>query len=184
MSRRIESVASRPPVSRHRAVAIGVVLALALVGVAVVAVRDLAVTEGWATGEPWLAEGVRRLDGLEPSTGVLALATVVAVLGLVLVLAGLLPAGRHHVPASGVQHLWSSPSALAEVARSAADRSPGVVAARVARASRGRVVLDVVTRNGVTDQTTLSTARELASAAGTALGARRVDVRAAEEESA
>ena len=95
MSRRIESVASCPPVSRHRAVAIGVVLALALVGVAVVAVRDLAVTEGWATGEPWLAEGVRRLDGLEPSTGVLALATAVAVLGLLLVLAGLLPAGRH-----------------------------------------------------------------------------------------
>ena len=29
MSRRIESVAGRPPVSRHRAVAIGVVLALA-----------------------------------------------------------------------------------------------------------------------------------------------------------
>ena len=42
------------------------------------------------------------------------------VLGLVLVLAGLLPTRGHHVPASGVPHLWSSPSALAEVARSAA----------------------------------------------------------------
>ena len=184
MSPRAETVADRPPASRHRAVAIGVALALALVGVAVVAVRDLAVTEGWAAGEPWLAEGVRRLDGLEPSTGVLALATAVGVLGLVLLLAGLLPAGRHHVPASGAQHLWSSPSALAEVARSAADRSQGVVTARVARASRGRVVLDVVTRDGVADPMMLGTARELASAAGSALGARRVDVRAAEEESA
>ena len=144
-------------------------------------------TEGWATGEPWLAEGVRRLDGLEPSTGVLALATAIAVLGLVLVLAGLLPAGRHHVPASGVQHLWSSPSALAEVARSAADRSPGVVAGQGRpRLSRGRVVLDDRRpATASTDQTTLSTAREAAKqqpAPPSAPG--RVDVRAAEEESA
>lgn len=184
MTTRTDRVLTRPPVSGHRAVAIGVVAALALVGVAVVAVRDLAVSQGWAGGEPWLADGVRGLDGLEPTPAVLAVATAVGVLGLLLVLAGLLPAKRRHVPAPEAAHLWSSPSALAEVSRSAVDRAEGVVAARVVRASRGRVVLDVVTRDRATDDRTVQGAHELARAAGAALGARRVDVRAVEEENA
>ena len=182
MSSRTDRALARPPVSPHRAVAIGVVVALALVGVAVVAVRDLAVAQGWATGEPWLGAGVRSLDGLEPSAGVLAVATAVGVLGLLLVLAGLLPAKRRHVPAAGDARLWSSPSAIAEVTRGAVDRSQGVVAARVARSSRGRVVLDVVTRDGATDTATVQRAREVGNTAGSALGARRVDVRLVEEE--
>ncbi|WP_299924471.1 hypothetical protein [uncultured Nocardioides sp.] len=62
------------------------------------------------------------------------------------------------------------------------DRSQGVVAARVARSSRGRVVLDVVTRDGATDTATVQRAREVGNTAGSALGARRVDVRLVEEE--
>ncbi|WP_416953391.1 hypothetical protein ACNKF0_15130 [Nocardioides sp. T5] len=182
MSSRTDRVLARPPVSRHRAVAVGVVVALALVGVAVIAVRDLAVTQGWAAGEPWLDAGVRGLDGLEPTAGVLAVATAVGVLGLLLVLAGLLPARRRHVPAAGAEHLWSTPAAVAEVTRGAVDRSQGVVAARVARASRGRVALDVVTHDGSSGAPAVETARELGSAAGTALGARRVDVRTVQEE--
>lgn len=183
MSSSTDRALGRPPAPRHRAVAIGVVMALALVGVAVVAVRDLAVAQGWAAGEPWLAAGIRGLDGLEPTTGVLAAATAVGALGLLLVLAGLLPARRHHVPADGAGHLWSTPSALAEVARASVDRSQGVVSARVARASRGRVVVDVVTRDRATPAATLAYAREVARGSATALGARRIDVRAVKEDS-
>jgi len=185
VSTRTERALARPPVARHRAAAIGVVIALTLVGVAVVAVRDLAVSQGWAAGEPWLGAGVRALDGLEPTPGVLTVATGIGAAGLLLVLAGLLPAGRRHVRATDAEHLWSSPSALAEVARSAVDRSQGVVAARVARASRGRVLIDVATRDeGSAAAGTLQQARGLADGAATPLGARRVEVRAAEEESA
>lgn len=183
MSTRAERALARPPVSRHRAVAIGVVIAVGLVVAAVVAVRDLAVSQGWSTGEPWLAEGLRALDGLEPTPAVLGIGTGLGVLGLLLVLAGLMPAKRRHVAAREADHLWSSPSALAEVARAAVDRSQGVLSARVARAGRGRVVIDVSTHGeGDAASSTVAGARDLADAAGKALGARRVDVRAAKEE--
>lgn len=178
--KRTERALARAPMARHRAVAIGIVLALALVAVGVVAVRDLAVAQGWATGEPWLAGGLRSLDAMGTSA-VLTTATVAGVLGLLLVLAGLRPAGRRHVASGEVDQLWSNPSALAEVARSAADRAPGVLSARTARARKGRVVIDVAAREGrISDA---GDARERATTAGSALGARRVDVRTAQEES-
>ena len=58
-SNRTDRALGRPPVNRNRAVAVGVVLAAALVAVAVVAVRDLAVAQGWASGEHWLAEALK-----------------------------------------------------------------------------------------------------------------------------
>lgn len=181
---RTERALARAPLARHRAVAIGIIIALGLVAVGVIAVRDLAVTQGWATGEPWLAEGLRSLDGLEATDGILAVATVAALLGLLLMYAGIRPAARRHVASGEVDQLWSSPSALAEVARSAADRAPGVVSARTARARKGRVVIEVATREGrATDGGEASDARERATTAGQALGARRVDVRTAQEES-
>ncbi|PKH44250.1 hypothetical protein SAMN05192575_102284 [Nocardioides alpinus] len=181
---RTERALARAPLARHRAVAIGIVLALGLVAVGVVAVRDLAVAEGWATGEPWLADGLRSLDGLGPTDGVLAVATLAALLGLLLMYAGLRPAARRHVASGEVEQLWSNPSALAEVARSAADRAPGVVSARTARARKGRVVIEVATREGrTTDGADPTDARDRATTAGQALGARRVDVRTAQEES-
>lgn len=182
-STRTERALARAPLARHRAVAIGIVLALVLVAVGVVAVRDLAVAQDWAAGEPWLAEELRSLDGLEATDGVLAVASVAGLLGLLLVYAGIRPAARRHVASPEVPQLWSSPSALAEVARSAADRAPGVVSARTARARTGRVVIEIATREGRTTDGGSTDARERATAAGQALGARRVDVRTAQEES-
>lgn len=180
---RTERALGRAPVNRHRAVAVGVVLAAALVAVAVVALRDLAVAQGWASGRPWLAGALAGADRLEPTTAVLAVATGAGVVGLLLLLAGLLPAKRRHVHADEAEHLWSSPATLAEVTRAAADRSPGVLSARVVRASRGRVLLEVATREARSASAgTVGSARELATEAGAVLGATRVDVRAAKEE--
>lgn len=184
-STRTERALARPPLARHRAVAIGVVLACVLVAAAVVAVRDLAVARGWATGQPWLPDAFSGLDRLEPTPTLLAIGTVAGAIGLLLVLAGLLPARRRYVTATGAEHLWASPSALAEVARAAADRSQGVLSARVVRASRGRVLVEVATReDSSSSSTTVSRAREEATAAASGLGASRVDVRAAKEEDA
>lgn len=183
-SSRTERALARPPQARHRAVAIGVLVAVGLVAVGVVAVRDLAAAQGWAAGEPWLADGLRALDGLEATSTVLSAATVAGLLGLLLVVAGIRPAGRRHVASTEVDQLWSNPTALAEVARSAADRAPGVLSARTARARRGRVVIEVATRGGgAAEGGDATDARERATTAGRALGARRVDVRTAQEES-
>ena len=177
---RTQRALSRPPVGLHRTVPIGIVLALALVVLAVVAVRDLVVEQGWATGQPWLPDLLGGLDGTTPTTGVLVVATVGAVLGLVLVLVGLLPAPRRHTRAQDSEQLWSSPTAVAAVARAAADRAPGVLSARTARAGRRRIVLEIATRGD--EGAALARSREVATNAGGALGVRRIDVRAAEEE--
>lgn len=177
---RTQRALARPPVGLHRTVPIGIVVALGLVVLAVVAVRDLVVDRGWSTGQPWLPDLLSGFDGTTPTTGVLVVATVGAVLGLVLVVVGLLPAPRRHTRAQDSEQLWSSPTAVAAVARAAADRAPGVLSARTARAGRRRVVLEIATRGD--EGAALAQSREAATSAGGALGVRRIDVRAAEEE--
>jgi hypothetical protein len=165
--------------------AVAIVVACALVALAVVTIRDLAVSQGWATGQPWLAEALTGIDRLEPTPGVMAAGTAVGLVGLLLLLAGLLPPKRRYVTAAEAEHLWSSPSALAEVARAAADRSQGVLSARAVRASRGRVLVEVATREDRSSSSSaVGTAKENAAAAGAGLGAHRVDVRAAKEDDA
>ena len=74
MTNRTDRALARPPALRHRSVPLAVLLGVLLVAFAVVAVRDLAVSQGWAQGEPWLAAGVRSLDGLEAGTATLVVA--------------------------------------------------------------------------------------------------------------
>ncbi|RYC12913.1 hypothetical protein [Nocardioides zhouii] len=177
---RVQRALSRPPVGLHRFVPVGILGAVALVALAVVTVRDLVVDRGWSAGQPWLPDVLRGLDGTTPTTGLLVVATVAAAIGLVLLVVGLLPSPRRHVRARESEQLWSSPAALAAVSRAAADRAPGVLSARTTRAGRRRVTIDVATRGD--DGATMATAREVATTAGRALGARRIDVRTAEEE--
>ena len=183
MPTRTDRALARPPALRHRSVPLAVLLGVLLVAFAVVAVRDLAVSQGWAQGEPWLAAGVRSLDGLEAGTATLVVATVVGLVGLLLLVIGVSPAQRRYVRATEATQLWSTPAAIGEVARTAADRAPGVLAARVGRATRRRIVLHVTTRgDAASDDTTLAGVREVAASPATALGARRTDVRLAEED--
>lgn len=177
---RTKRALSRPPVGLHRTVTIGIVLALVLILLAVVAVRDLVIDQRWATGQTWLPDLLAGLDGTTPTTGVLVAASVAGVVGLLLVLVGLTPVPRRHTRAPDADQLWSSPAAVAAVARAAADRAPGVLSARTARAGRRRIVLEIATRGD--EGAALAASREAATTAGNALGARRIDVRTAEEE--
>mgnify|MGYP003336219064 CR=1 FL=1 len=141
--------AARPvpaaPRGRPGVAVIAIVLALGLIALAAVAVRDLAVARGWSSGEPWIPAAVRDLDGLTATTGVLVVGGVAAVVGLLFVLAALRPAPRTHLMADDAGLLWVSPRALAEVAEAAADRTPGVVTADARRSGRRRIAVDVTT---------------------------------------
>lgn len=182
MSSRTDRALSRDPIGGHRAVVIGAVMALLLVAIAVLAVRDLVVAQGWATGQPWVPQVVSDLDGLTPSPTVLAVATLVALVGLALVLAAVLPAPRRHVRAEGPDQLWTTPTAVATAAAASVDRTPGVLSARVASASRKRVVLEVVGRRDESGAEVRDLSRDAAVLVTGALGIRRADVRLAEED--
>lgn len=136
---------STPPKARPAAAPTAAVVALVLVALAVVTVRDLAVSQGWATGTPWSVSLVRSLDGLTASVGLAVGGAVLALVGLVLVWLALKPAPRTHLPAHADSDLWLSPAAVAALARGVADRAPGVISADSTRAGRRRIHVDVVT---------------------------------------
>ncbi|GAA5142921.1 hypothetical protein GCM10023340_07210 [Nocardioides marinquilinus] len=143
----------RPPRRAYRGVVVAVLVALALVGLAVVGVHDLLVDRGLTDGSSWSRDVLDAVDGTTPSTAIVVAAVVVAVLGVVLLLVGLAPSRRTHVPVTGDDgrgDVWISPRALATLATSVADHVPGVVGAEVVRAGRRQVVVQAVTHTTAT----------------------------------
>lgn len=175
---------SAPPRSIPGAAVVAVLTALALVGVGVVAVYDLAVRQGWtgsssSASSEWLATAVDSVDGLSPTWWVLTIAAVLGLLGLYLLLLTFRPARTRHARATGETDgveldLWTSPGAAAALARNAADRAPGVIAAETVRVSRRRVQVAVTTHREP-GQVQAAAERAARSAAGP-LSPARIDV--------
>jgi len=129
------------------AVATSTVLALVLIAVAVVAVRDLALSQGWAAGTPLVPDLVEGLDGARASVGLAVGGGIVALIGLLLLWLGLRPGRRTHLRVAGDADLWLSPGAVAAIAQETADRLPGVVSAESSLRSRRRIVVDIVAQD-------------------------------------
>ncbi|MEI7056519.1 DUF6286 domain-containing protein [Nocardioides sp. CCNWLW239] len=119
-------------------------LALVLLALAVVAVRDLLISQGWATGSQVAPAVVDGSDGLRSSVGLAIAGGVVALLGLVLVWLAIKPGRRTHLRVTGDADLWLSPGAVAALAQETADRLPGVMSADSSRSTRRRIVVDIV----------------------------------------
>ena len=127
-----------PPRGRPAASGVALVLGVALVGIAVVAVHDLAVDRGWATGSSWTGSLVDRLDGLTAGAGVVAVGVVLTLVGLLVLVAAVKPAPRTHQATPGEADLWVTPGAVRALAVGAAEDTAGVESAR-ARLRRGRL---------------------------------------------
>jgi putative Mn2+ efflux pump MntP len=137
---------SKTPRATPATVPAAVVVALLLIGLAVVAVRDLVVAQGWSTGTPWLLSLARSLDGLTASIGVVVAGVVLVLVGLLVLWLGLKPARRTHLEGRTDADLWLTPAALAALARAAADRSAGVISAEAGSVGRRKITIDVLTR--------------------------------------
>lgn len=146
-----------PPKARPTAAGVSLVLAVALVGLAVVSLHDLGVDRGWASGSTWTGSVADRLDGLTAGSGVVAAGIVLVVVGVLLAWTSVAPATRTHDPAPGDTDLWVTRSAVRAIAVAAAQDTPGVAEAS-ARRRRGR--LEVTARSSRDDLTTLTTAVE------------------------
>ncbi len=131
-----------PPTGRPAASGASLLLGLALIGLAVVSVHDLAVDRGWAGGPSWTGSLLDRADGLTAGTGVVIAAIAAVVVGLLLLVAALKPAPRTHDSTPGEPDVWVTRRALRAVAVGAAEDTAGVVAARATH-RRGRVVVTV-----------------------------------------
>ncbi len=139
------TVVDKPPRARPAAMPAALVLALGLVVLGGVAVRDLVVAQGWAKGTAWSQSVLSAFDGLTASTAVVAGGIAAGSVGLLLMWLAIRPGRRTHLRASCAADVWLSPRSLAALAAAVADRAPGVVGAKATRVTRRRVVVDVVT---------------------------------------
>lgn len=155
--------ARTPPRDRPAVVPLAALLALLLVAMAVAAIRDLAVAQGWTGGTPWTRSLIDALDGLTTSTALGTAGVAVALLGLLMTVTALRPGRKSHLRTTSQADLWLSPRAVAALAQSAADRAPGVISAHATRAGRRRVVVEVETQQ---DRATVTEAVHTAVADG------------------
>lgn len=137
---------STPPDPRGRpaAAAAGVLLAVLLLAAGAALVVDALGSGGRerSASVRWVLE---QLDGLRADEATTAIGAGVALVGLALVVVALRPRPRTHLPA-GEPALWLTPRAAGVLAAEEAEQHRDVLSARVASASRRRVVLAVVPR--------------------------------------
>ena len=133
---------------------LGIVLAVLVVTLGVLCVRDALVADGRVDGRPWLAPAVDGLDGLGPSVAVAAAGVVVALLGLWFVLQAFGRRTRTRLPVSAAGSGDGRPSGVtigvvdaARLARVAALDVDDVLDAR-ATANRRTVTVTVTVPPG------------------------------------
>ncbi len=130
----------------------GVALAVVVVALGVLVVREALVAGGWISGEPWLAPAVDALDGVGPSVLVTVVGVLLALLGLWLVVSALAPRVRTRLPVTSSGGTTIGIRDAARLAAAAAEDVDRVLSAR-ASASRRSVTVTVTVLEGddVTD---------------------------------
>ena len=144
--------AGRPPSALPAAAPAGLFLALVLLGLGLVALRDTAVALQWLPGTPWIDTVVHGIDGLQFTSTMIPAGIAALLLGVALVICALRPARQTVLAVNANSSVWISPWELAAVTSYAANSVPGVFAARTAATRRG-----VTVSARVTDATTADT---------------------------
>jgi hypothetical protein len=121
---------TRDPRRMPAATWFGLVGALLLAGLAILAGQHFAAAQDWTPNRSWLRQALATLDEPRPSIWILAGGIAAAVLGLAFLIAAFLPARRSHLRAADCPCLWISPKALESMAADAAERAPGVLHGR------------------------------------------------------
>ena len=153
--------AARTPVGVGSAPLVALVVALLLIALGVVAVRDALVEAGALGGTSWTQGAIDWVDGTEPTAGVVAASLAVIVLGLLLLVPVFWRRPRKAVALDSRTGVFLRTPDLAKIARATTRDIDGVTDVR-ARASRRKIVVTAHTiiakdearevRNTVSDQ--------------------------------
>ena len=119
--------AAKTPVSSGAITGLGLVLAVVLTAVGVVAVRDALVYAGVLHGTPLLALAARATNGVTPAVWMVPVGVVLALLGLWLLVMALRPRPRKAVTLTAQTGVYLRPKDVSRLAETAAERVDGVL---------------------------------------------------------
>lgn len=128
--------AARDPSRPGAVTVVGMVLALMVTILGVVAVRDALLAAGLLDGSPWLEAVIEPLDGLTPAFWAVPVAIALIALGLWLLLAALRPRPRTSVAVQAQTGVFLRPRDLERLAATAAEGVDGVLTAKVSATRR------------------------------------------------
>ena len=120
-----QRVSVPPPRALPAAAWLGPLAALVLVALGVVLGQE-ALSRWDVVGTSWLGVALKDIDGMRAGTWTVPAGVVLVLLGLLLLVGTFKPRRRTHVRVDGDADLWMSPTALAALARDAAEGVPGV----------------------------------------------------------
>lgn len=137
---------SKPPAAAPAATRVVIALAVVLVALGAVAVRDALLATGSISGSPWIAAALSYVDGLTAQAWMVPAGVAVAAIGIALVLAAVTPRRRTHVPLSA-EDTWITSRDVVRIARGAAQHLTGVGGVTATGSAR-KITLTVTTLGG------------------------------------
>ncbi len=144
--------AAKVPVASGILPLLGVIWALALIGLGVALVREVLVHANAVSGSLWVAKTVTYLNDRPPMDWMVPAGVAAALLGLVLVVLALRPRARKELAVSARTGVFLTTASIRRLAESAAADVDGVDTTSVS-ASRSKVVIDVTTLSADTADT-------------------------------
>lgn len=132
----VEPTAGRTPTATPAAAPWAVLLALVVLALGVVGVRDALVAAGAFGGSSWTKNTANAIDGLTAHTWMIPAGIGLAVLGLWWLLAALKPRKRTEISLTGTPGAWMRPGDLARLVQPTVENVEGVVSASTSATRR------------------------------------------------
>ncbi len=132
----------RAPVAAPAAALVGVLLALVLIVVGAVGVREALRAAGAIAGPHWMVNVANWIDGLAPATWMIPAGVGAVVLGLACVLAAVKPRRQTEARVAGPGSIWIRPRGISRVAAATANSVAGTATAS-AKTGRRRVTVTI-----------------------------------------
>jgi len=132
----VEPTAGRTPSAAPAAASWAVLLALVVLALGVVGIRDALVAAGAFGGSSWTKNTANAIDGLTARTWMIPAGIGLAVLGLWWLLAALKPRKRTEISLTGTPGAWMRPGDLARLVQPTVENVDGVVSASTSATRR------------------------------------------------
>ncbi|MFV9427708.1 DUF6286 domain-containing protein [Rhodococcus aetherivorans] len=151
--------AGRTPVATPAAGFLGVVLAVILIALGIVALHDAVIAAGWLNGPLWIDAAIDWIDGLSFSSWMIPAGIAALLVGLWMVMCALKPRRKTAIEVAARSAVWIDPVDLARAASHVAERVPGVLSAHAVATRRKMIITAEVTE---ASNTSIRTAIETA----------------------